>query len=68
MSEKNGLKWKKYFQAREKYMANSIFNNDFRDFLNALNQANVKYVLVGGYSVIFYGYNRVTGDLDLFLD
>ncbi|MBK8547845.1 MAG: hypothetical protein IPL63_10830 [Saprospiraceae bacterium] len=49
-------------------MANSIFNNDFRDFLNALNQANVKYVLVGGYSVIFYGYNRVTGDLDLFLE
>ncbi|MBK8547489.1 MAG: nucleotidyltransferase [Saprospiraceae bacterium] len=49
-------------------MPNSIFNDDFRDFLNALNFANVKYVLVGGYSVIFYGYNRVTGDLDLFLE
>lgn len=49
-------------------MSNNIFNEDFSDFLNALNQADVKYVLVGGYSVIFYGYNRVTGDLDLFLE
>lgn len=49
-------------------MSNNIFNEDFRDFLNALNHAKVKYILVGGYSVIFYGYNRVTGDLDLFLE
>jgi hypothetical protein len=33
-----------------------------------LNNAKVRFVLVGGYSVIFHGYNRVTGDLDLFVE
>jgi len=47
---------------------NNLFNQDFRDFLLSLNKTEVKYVLVGGYSVIFHGYHRVTGDLDLFLE
>jgi hypothetical protein len=41
-------------------MAN-IFNDDFRDFIRALNKANVEYILVGGYSVILHGYARTTG-------
>ena len=49
-------------------MPNNLFNQDFRDFLLSLNKTEVKYVLVGGYSVIFHGYHRVTGDLDLFLE
>lgn len=28
---------------------------DFLDFLKALNKAEVKYMLVGGYAVIFHG-------------
>lgn len=46
----------------------NIFNDDFRDFIKALNEANVKYVLVGGYSVIYYGFSRTTGDLDVFVE
>ena len=46
----------------------NIFNKDFTDFLLALNKANVKYVLVGGYSVIYHGYSRTTGDLDIFVE
>lgn len=46
----------------------NIFNEDFRDFLAALNNANVKYVLVGGYSVIYHGFSRTTGDLDIFVE
>ena len=42
----------------------SIFNEDFRDFIQALNEAEVAYLLVGGYSVILHGYSRTTGDLD----
>jgi hypothetical protein len=38
-------------------MAN-IFHNDFRDFLSALNKAEVRYILVGGYSVVLHGYSR----------
>lgn len=46
----------------------NIFNEDFIDFLNALNTAEVKYVLVGGYSVILHGYSRTTGDLDILVE
>lgn len=46
----------------------NIFNSDFRDFINALNKAQVKYVLVGGYSVIYHGFPRTTGDLDIFVE
>lgn len=43
----------------------NIFNDDFRDFISALNESNVEYLLVGEYSVIIHGYSRNTGDLDL---
>lgn len=48
-------------------MAN-IFNDDFRDFIEAMEQADVQYVLVGGYAVIFHGYSRTTGDLDIWVN
>lgn len=46
----------------------SFFNNDFKDFLNALNQNNVEYIIVGGYAVILRGYSRSTGDLDIWVN
>lgn len=45
----------------------SVFNEDFRDFIQALNEADVAYLLVGGYSVILHGYSRTTGDLDIWV-
>lgn len=48
-------------------MAN-IFKADFRDFLVALRQHQVRYLLVGGYSVILHGYSRTTGDLDIWVE
>jgi predicted nucleotidyltransferase len=45
----------------------NIFEDDFRDFLNALNNQKVDYILVGGYSVIIHGYPRTTGDMDLWV-
>lgn len=45
----------------------SIFNQDFLDFMDCLNIQKVKYILVGGYSVILYGYSRTTGDLDIWV-
>jgi predicted nucleotidyltransferase len=53
-------------QGQEIIMA-SIFNEDFRDFIKALNDAEVAYILVGGYSVILHGYARTTGDLDIWV-
>ena len=46
----------------------NIFNADFRDFLTALRQKQVRYVLVGDYSVILHGYSRTTGDLNIWVD
>lgn len=46
----------------------NIFNPDFHEFLLALNKNEVNYVLVGGYSVIYHGFPRTTGDLDLFVE
>jgi uncharacterized nucleotidyltransferase DUF6036 len=46
----------------------NIFNEDFRDFINFFNNFNVKYILVGGYSVILHGYSRTTGDMDIWVE
>ncbi|MDQ2794412.1 MAG: hypothetical protein M3Y12_10465 [Bacteroidota bacterium] len=46
----------------------NIFNEDFRDFLAALHASGVRYVLVGGYSVILHGYSRTTGYLDIWVE
>lgn len=48
-------------------MAN-LFNDDFQDFLHALKTCGVRYVLVGGYSVILHGYSRTTGDMDIWVE
>lgn len=45
----------------------NILNDDFIDFLKLFNQFKVDYILVGGYAVIFHGYNRTTGDLDVWV-
>ena len=46
----------------------NIFNEDFRDFLHSFNNNNVRYILVGGYSVVLHGYSRTTGDMDLWVE
>ena len=46
----------------------SIFNDDFRDFIGALNGAGVRYMLLGGYAVILHGYDRTTGDMDVWVE
>jgi len=48
-------------------MANTL-NRDFTEFIEALNNNQVEYLLVGGYAVIFHGYNRTTGDLDVWVN
>jgi hypothetical protein len=32
-----------------------------------LNENNVKYLLIGGYAVSYYGYPRPTGDMDIWI-
>ncbi|HEV8607672.1 MAG TPA: nucleotidyltransferase [Tepidisphaeraceae bacterium] len=42
-------------------------DRDFRELLESLNSAGVKYLVLGGYAVIFYGYRRTTDDLDIWI-
>ena len=45
-----------------------ILNTDFTDFIVSLEKYKVRYIVVGGYAVIYHGYNRTTGDLDIWVD
>jgi hypothetical protein len=49
-------------------MENGHFSPDVEEFLLALHRHQVRYLIVGGEAVIFYGYPRLTGDLDLYFD
>jgi predicted nucleotidyltransferase len=44
-----------------------LFAEEITGFFQALNKHNVKYILVGGLAVNFYGYSRTTGDVDIWL-
>lgn len=43
-------------------------DENFLEFIALLNKHNVKYVLIGGWAVIFHGYERTTGDMDIFIE
>lgn len=38
---------------------------DLSEFLRLLNAKSVEYLVIGGYAVVFHGYPRLTGDLDV---
>ncbi|MGY6520723.1 MAG: DUF6036 family nucleotidyltransferase [Mongoliitalea sp.] len=46
----------------------NIFNDDFKDFIESLNKYEVEYILIGGYAVVLHGYQRTTGDLDIWVN
>jgi len=48
-------------------MATIRLPNDFKEFFGLLNSEKVDYLLVGGYAVIYYGYSRATGDVDVWV-
>ena len=41
---------------------------DFRDLLQEFDAEGVRYLLVGGYAVMFHGYPRATKDIDLWIE
>ena len=40
---------------------------DFKEFLSLLRSNGVEYLLIGGYAVVYHGYPRATGDLDVWI-
>ena len=45
-----------------------VLSPDFREFIQSLNDNGVRYLVVGGYAVAFYGYPRYTKDLDVWIE
>jgi predicted nucleotidyltransferase len=41
--------------------------NDYKEFLKLLNDAEVEYLIVGGYAVAYHGYPRATEDIDVWV-
>lgn len=46
----------------------SYFSPDILEFIRLLHAQQVRYVVVGGEAVIYYGHARLTGDIDFFYD
>lgn len=44
-----------------------IFDEEILKFWKALQNNNVQYIMVGGYATNLHGYQRFTGDLDIWL-
>jgi len=44
------------------------FSPDIQEFFRLLSVYNVQYLIVGGEAVIYYGYARLTGDVDVFYE
>lgn len=45
----------------------NLFIDKHQDLINNLLLHDVDFIVIGGYSVIFHGYARTTGDVDIWL-
>ena len=45
-----------------------MLNQDFKEFLQSLNNNGVRYLVIGGYAVAFHGYPRYTKDIDIWIE
>lgn len=44
-----------------------LFDEEILKFWTALQQYKVKYIMIGGYAANLHGYQRFTGDLDIWV-
>lgn len=45
-----------------------IFDEEILNFWRALQEHHVQYIMVGGYATNLHGYQRFTGDLDVWIN
>ena len=45
-----------------------MLSKDFKEFIELLNEHNVRYLVVGGYAVAFHGHPRYTKDIDIWIE
>ena len=45
-----------------------MLNQDFKEFMQSLNDNGVRYLVIGGYAVALHGYPRYTKDIDIWIE
>ncbi len=45
-----------------------VLNQDFKEFVQLLNEHKVRYLIIGGYAVAFHGHPRYTKDLHIWIE
>jgi len=45
-----------------------VLNPDFKEFIQSLNDNQVRYLVIGGYAVALHGYPRYTKDIDIWIE
>lgn len=45
-----------------------MLSQDFKEFVQSLNDNSVRYLVIGGYAVAFHGHPRYTKDLDVWIE
>ena len=59
-------RWKK--SARNIIAGGMVLNPDFKEFIQSLNDNQVRYLVIGGYAVALHGHPRYTKDLDVWIE
>jgi hypothetical protein len=58
--------WKKF--GLSTIAGEGMLNQDFKEFIQLLNDNQVHYLVVGGYAVALHGYPRYTKDNDIWIE
>ncbi len=45
-----------------------MLNQDFKEFIQLLNDNQVNYLVIGGYAVAVHGHLRYTKDIDIWIE
>ncbi len=45
-----------------------MLNQDFKEFIQSLNDNHVRYLVIGGCAVALHGYPRYTKDIDVWIE
>jgi hypothetical protein len=57
--------WNKF--GRNTIHGDTMLSKDFKEFIELLNENDVRYLVVGGYAVAFHGQPRYTKDIDIWI-
>ncbi|MGB4870170.1 MAG: hypothetical protein WBP47_08970 [Candidatus Promineifilaceae bacterium] len=66
LTKRDSQRWKR--SGKNTIVGTMILNQDFKEFVQSLNNNRVRYLIIGGYAVAFHGHPRYTKDLDIWIE